>query len=178
MRGSWGSGRATAPARGGGFAGPLGVAVDPVSGEVYVSSASTGTTGKSGLPPAPTPAELDDKLATAFGLPSAKACFSRRAFKIHIQQPPGYPKVVSAEVFLGTRRIRSLSKKGLTNLVVLTGLPKGTFRIRIAARTATGSTLTGSTLTGTRTYHTCRSKPLKFRRPPPGFSQDLAVSHA
>jgi hypothetical protein len=39
--------------------------------------------------------------------------------------------------------------------VVLTELPYGTFTIRIVARTATGTTLKG-----TRTYHTCRSKPI------------------
>jgi alpha-tubulin suppressor-like RCC1 family protein len=60
------------------------------------SSTSTGTTGKSSSPPPPSAAELAEKLATAFGLPSAKMCFSHRAFKIHIQQPPGYPKIVSA----------------------------------------------------------------------------------
>jgi DNA-binding beta-propeller fold protein YncE len=100
-------------------------------------------------------AQLEEHLATAFGLPSAKLCYSKRSFKIHIQQPPGYPKVVSAEVFLGHKRERSLNKKGLTDQVVLTQLPYGTFTIRIVARTATGTTLKG-----TRTYHTCRSKPI------------------
>jgi len=43
----------------------------------------------------------------------------------------------------------------------LSGLPYGTFTIKIVART-----VKGTTLTGTRTYHTCRAKPLKNRRPP------------
>jgi hypothetical protein len=58
-------------------------------------------------------------------------------------------------VFLGKKRERSLNKKGLTDQVVLTQLPHGTFTIRIVARTATGTTLMG-----TRTYHTCRPKPI------------------
>ncbi len=134
------------------------------SGSSTGSSASTGTTGKATadlVPPGPTPAQFEEKLATAFGLPSAKACYSKRAFKIHIQQPPGYPKVVSAEVFLGKQRERSLNKKGLTDQVVLTQLPYGTFTIRIVA-----TTVDHTKLTGTRTYHTCRAKPLKSRRPP------------
>ena len=64
-------------------------------------------------------------------------------------------------VFLGNHRERSLNKKGLTDQVVLSGLPYGTFTIRIIARTVSGATLTGS-----RTYHTCRAKPIKSRRPP------------
>ena len=124
------------------------------------AGSSSGNSSSSGNnnnqpPSTPTPAELETKLATAFGLPSAKLCYSKRSFKIHIQQPPGYPRVVSAEVFLGTKRERSLNKKGLTDEVVLKQLPYGTFTIRIVART-----VNGTTLTGTRTYHTCRPKPI------------------
>jgi hypothetical protein len=119
------------------------------------SSSSSSGTGSQALP-APTQAQVEERLATAFGLPSAKLCYSKRSFKIHIQQPPGYPRVVSAEVFLGKHRERSLNKRGLTDQVVLTGLPYGTFTIRIVARTAARTTLTGS-----RTYHTCRAKPIK-----------------
>ncbi len=100
-------------------------------------------------------AEIEAALASAFGLPAARACYSRRAFAIHIRQPRGYPRVVSAKVFLGRRRERTLDKRGLADEVVLRGLPRGRFTIRIVARTANGKTLTG-----TRTYHTCRSKPL------------------
>jgi FG-GAP repeat len=102
-----------------------------------------------------------EKLATELGLPSSKACYSKRTFKIHIQQPHGYPKVVSAEVFLGAKRERSLNKHGLADQVVLTGLPYGTFTIKIVAKT-----VKGTTLTGTRTYHTCRAKPIRTHRHP------------
>jgi FG-GAP repeat len=115
--------------------------------------------GRPSEPSAHSAAQLEAALATAFGLPAATACYSRRSFEIHIHQPHGYPKIVSAEVFLGGHRERSLSKKGLAEEVVLTKLPYGTFTIRIVARTATGTALTG-----TRTYHTCRSKPLKGHR--------------
>jgi len=129
------------------------------SGQGGATSTSTGGssgggTGKPGSPP-PTAAQIEAALATAFGLPSAKLCYSKRSFKIHIQQPHGYPKVVSAEVFLGKKRERSLNKKGLTDEVVLKQLPYGTFTIRIVART-----VEGTLLTGTRTYHTCRPKPI------------------
>jgi hypothetical protein len=132
------------------------------SGTSSSASSSTGSSsGKSSEPSDHSAAQLEAALATAFGLPSAKACYSRRSFKIHIQQPHGYPKVVSAEVFLGKKRERSLNKKGLTDQVVLTQLPYGTFTIRIAA-----TTVAHTKLTGTRTYHTCRAKPIKSRRPP------------
>ncbi len=124
------------------------------SGSSSGNSSSSGGTGNQSPPPL-TPAQLEERLATAFGLPSSKLCYSKRSFKIHIQQPHGYPRVVSAKVFLGKKRERSLNKKGLTDQVVLTQLPYGTFTIRIVARTATGTTLTG-----TRTYHTCRPKPI------------------
>jgi len=135
----------------------------PPSGNVSTATgagSSTGSSSSSGSknnqpPPPPSAAQLEEHLATAFGLPSAKLCYSKRSFKIHIQQPPGYPKVISAEVFLGKKRERSLNKKGLTDQVVLTQLPYGTFTIRILART-----VKGTTLTGTRTYHTCRPKPI------------------
>jgi len=117
------------------------------------SSSSTGS--NPGWLTPPSAAQLEAALATAFGLPSAKLCYSRRSFKIHIQQPPGYPRIVSAEVFLGKKRERSLNKKGLTDEVVLKQLPYGTFTIRIVAHT-----VKGTTLTGTRTYHTCRPKPI------------------
>jgi len=132
------------------------------SGTSSSASSSTGSSsGKSSEPSDHSAAQLEAALATAFGLPSAKACYSRRSFKIHIQQPHGYPKVVSAEVFLGKKRERSLNKKGLTDQVVLTQLPYGTFTIRIVA-----TTVAHTKLTGTRTYHTCRAKPIKSRRPP------------
>jgi YVTN family beta-propeller protein len=123
-------------------------------------TAPASVTAITSSPPKPTAAEVEAALATAFGLPAAKACYSRRAFEIHIHQPRGYPRVVSAEVFLGKRRERTLSKKELTDEVSLVGLPYGTFTIRIVART-----ISGETLTGTRTYHTCRSKPLKGGTP-------------
>jgi FG-GAP repeat len=129
--------------------------VSTAAGASSSGGSTTGAGGNPSSPPAPTAAELEERLATAFGLPSSKLCYSKRSFKIHIQQPHGYPKVVSAEVFLGNKRERSLNKQGLTDEVVLKQLPYGTFTIRIVART-----VKGTTLTGTRTYHTCRPKPI------------------
>jgi hypothetical protein len=133
---------------------------------VVAGSAPHSSPQPSGPPAKSTPArarsagEIEAALATAFGLPPARACYSRRAFAIHIRQPHGYPRIVSAEVFLDKWRERTLGKKGLVDKVVLRGLPRGTFTIRIVART-----VTGQTLAGTRTYHTCRSKLLKGGAP-------------
>jgi hypothetical protein len=123
------------------------------------SIGSTGTAVADLTPGRLTNAEREEKLATALGLPSAKACYSKRSLKIHIQQPPGYPKVVSAEVYLNGKKERTLSKKDLVNQVVLTRLPDGTFTIKIVAKTTNGTTITG-----TRTYHTCRTKPMHHHR--------------
>jgi hypothetical protein len=83
---------------GGGITPP--VAVTGTNSPVGSTSSLPTTTG----PPSSkaTMAQLEAALATAFGLPSGKACYSRRAFEIHIRQPHGYPKIVSAEVFLGS----------------------------------------------------------------------------
>lgn len=114
---------------------------------------ATPSPGSKPAPPAkPSAAEAEAALAVAFGLPSARACYSSRAFALRIQQPHGYPHVVSAEVFLGKRRVRTLTTRSLHEKVVLHGLPKGAFTIRIVARTSSGKTLVG-----TRTYHTCRA---------------------
>lgn len=115
---------------------------------------STGESGKSSSASGASGAEDSaNAVAGALGLSSAKACFSRRTFDIHIHQPRGYPRVVSAEVFLGKQGERTLSAKRITVQIVLRGVPSGAFTIRIVART-----VSGGTLTGTRTYHTCKGR--------------------
>jgi alpha-tubulin suppressor-like RCC1 family protein len=95
-------------------------------------------------------------LATALGLPPAKACFSHRSFAIHVHQPAGYPKILSAEVFLGHKREGTVKGKRIASEVDLRGLPAGTFTILIVAHLQGGQTITG-----TRTYHTCAKHRLK-----------------
>jgi hypothetical protein len=146
-------------------AGATTVVISPYSFETLGSFTLTLTNGSlpSGAPgpaapprpePAPRPRKIGPGigLATALGLPAAKECYSRRAFAIHVRQPHGYARIVSAEVFLGSRHERTLNKKGLSREVVLHGLPRGKFTIRIVARTTSGRTLTA-----TRTYRTCPS---------------------
>jgi alpha-tubulin suppressor-like RCC1 family protein len=95
-------------------------------------------------------------LATALGLPPAKACFSHRSFAIHVHQPAGYPKILSAEVLLGHKREGTVRGKRISSQVDLRGVPAGTFTILIRAHLANGQTITG-----TRTYHTCAKHRLK-----------------
>jgi hypothetical protein len=78
------------------------------------------------------------------------ACASRRAFIIHIRRQHG-TTLRSATVFLNGRKIRTVKGAGhLAAGIRLTGLPKGTFRVKITAVTSSGKALHGA-----RTYHTC-----------------------
>lgn len=95
-------------------------------------------------PPTGTPGSL--------GLPAARTCKSRRSFKIRARAPRGQ-KLRSARVFVNGKRVRTLRGKSLRAAVNLRGLPKGTVRVRIVARTTRGRTVTA-----TRTYRTCAPK--------------------
>jgi hypothetical protein len=57
---------------------------------------------------------------------------------------------VSAVVKVAGKRVKTIARKRISAPVNLTGLPKGTFRVSIVAKTSDGRTVTG-----TRTYHTC-----------------------
>lgn len=87
--------------------------------------------------------------------PKPHQCKSRRDFKIHIQNVKRL-KVVSAVVYVNKRRERAVKGKALHAAIDLHGLPKGTFKVKIVARTASGRRLVG-----VRIYHTCVA-----RRPP------------
>jgi hypothetical protein len=92
--------------------------------------------------------------------PSAKACVSRRSFTIHIRKIDGldYRQVV---VYVAGHRVKVLKGHGISAVVDLRGLPRGTYVVKITVLT-TG----GTKLTGTRVYHTCRAHPLHPRRKP------------
>jgi hypothetical protein len=79
------------------------------------------------------------------GLPATRRCASRRNFAIRLRG-----KLRSARVYVDGRRVRVLSGRRLRARVDLRNLPKGTFKVRIVARTRTGSTITE-----TRSYRTC-----------------------
>jgi hypothetical protein len=98
------------------------------------------------------------KAATPLPTPVASKphqCKSRRDFKIHIQHVRRL-KIVSAVVYVNKRRERALRGRALHAAINLRGLPKGTFTVKIVARTASGKRLVGA-----RIYHTCVG-----RRPP------------
>jgi len=80
------------------------------------------------------------------------SCKSRRGFNIRLARPNG-EKLRSATVFVNNRKVRTVRGKRLTAPVRLVGLPKGTYKVRIRAVTASGRVVTS-----TRTYRTCAKK--------------------
>ena len=87
--------------------------------------------------------------APGLGLPSTRRCASRRSFPIRLRAPRGV-RLRSATVTVDGRRVRVLRGRRLTAQVNLRGLPKGTVRVRVVARTTTGRVVRE-----TRTYRTC-----------------------
>ena len=85
-------------------------------------------------------------------LPSAKACISRRHFRIRLARPSLDP-LVAATVTVNGKRVASVRGARLTARVDLRGLPRGTVRLAVAARTRTGRTLVAA-----RIHHTCASR--------------------
>ena len=79
-------------------------------------------------------------------------CVSRRNFRIRVKRPSGQT-VKRATVFVNGKRVKVLRGRRLTAPVKLTGLPKGTFRVRV--RVVTNK---GRVISSTRTYHTCANK--------------------
>lgn len=93
-----------------------------------------------GVYPQPSGAPAD------LGLP--RACVSRRRFTIRL--PRG---LRSATVTLDGRRVQTLRGKRLRSVIDLRGLPRGTFRVRVTART-----MRGRRVVQERTYRTCRAR--------------------
>jgi hypothetical protein len=80
-------------------------------------------------------------------------CLSRRDFIIHVREPKGDP-FVKLRVFVGTRVFKTVRDGQYIKATIdLRGLPKGTYTVKIRARTAAGFLVKGS-----RTYHTCVPK--------------------
>ncbi len=101
-------------------------------------------------PVAPRPRPIS--AATAFALPSAKRCVSRRSFKIRIRKIKGVT-FVRATVLVNGKRVKTLTGKRLSAPVNLKGLPKGRFTVKITANAKDGRTVSG-----TRRYRTCTPK--------------------
>ena len=85
-------------------------------------------------------------------LPSAKACVSRRGFRIRLVRPKS-TTLVSAVVLVNGRSAKTVKGARLTAPINLAGLPKGRFTVKITATTADGRKVSGS-----RKYRTCAPK--------------------
>ncbi len=88
------------------------------------------------------------------GLPVLHTCLSKRHFVIHIRRYPGIT-YVEAIVFLNRHEVGVVGSKGgqFSAPINLSGLPAGTFPVKI-----TVITTAGSIISGTRTYHTCHTR--------------------
>lgn len=79
-----------------------------------------------------------------------RRCASRRRFTIRVREPRGV-RLRSARVYVAGRRVKVRRSHGrLRARVNLRGRPKGTFRVRVVAKTRSGRTIRGS-----RRYRTC-----------------------
>jgi len=85
-------------------------------------------------------------------LPSAKACVSRRGFRIRLVRPKS-TALVSAVVLVNGKSVKTVKRSRITAPIVLAGLPKGRFTVKITATTEDGRKITG-----TRKYRTCTPK--------------------
>jgi hypothetical protein len=100
------------------------------------------------LPPQPTPT-----FQRVVGLPKeTRKCRSRRNFRIRLRAPKADP-LVRATVHVNGKRVKVLSGSRVTAPVDLRGLPKGRYKVKIAA-----TTTSGRVIQGTRRYRTCAPK--------------------
>jgi len=108
--------------------------------------------------PAPTPVQIllqstPSQVATAFGLPSARKCLSRRNFAIRVKAPKGV-KIKTARVLVNGRAVKVRRSGSIyTARVDLRGLPKGVFTVKIRITISKGRRVDGQ-----RRYRTCLPK--------------------
>jgi len=88
----------------------------------------------------------------ANGLPSTRACVSRRTFTIHPRAPRGQT-LRSARVFVNGKLVASPRGRHLHATIDLRGLPKGSPRVTLVLRTRSGRTYVR-----TRIYRTCAAR--------------------
>lgn len=104
-------------------------------------------------PPATAPAKPATLVASrVFVLPSAKACISRRAFRIRLRVPVGVT-AKTATVLVNGKRTKLIKGARLTAPIDLRGLPKGKVTVKITLTTTDGRSVTSA-----RTYRTCVAK--------------------
>lgn len=125
------------PAAGGGGGAPAAPAAP---------AAPPATAPRSTPPAAPKKARAADVIA----LPAAKRCVSRRRLTLTLRAPRG-GRIVSASVRVGRAKAKRLAGAKLRGAAVsLRGLPRGTVKVSVTAKLASGETLTL-----TRSYKTC-----------------------
>jgi hypothetical protein len=127
----------------------------PVVGPPTPRPPSTPSDPQPSVPPSPsTPSAALPavKVASVVTFPSAKACVSRRSFRIRLRSPKG-GKLKEAVVSLNGKRVQVVKGKRLTAPVDLRGLPKGRFTVKIAV-----TLVDGRKVSGTRRYRTCAPK--------------------
>lgn len=86
------------------------------------------------------------------GLPSARRCVSRRAFRIRIRRRRGRV-YTTVQVFLNGRQVLVRRGARITAPINLRGLPRGRYTVRIVVVTTTGEVIAG-----TRRYRTCERR--------------------
>ena len=121
-------------------------AVDP-----GMPAGAPGPAGPQGPADAPGAPAADAPRGAVLGA-QFRSCVSRRHFTIRIRQRKG-AHIVKATVILRGKAVKTVKGKRVTAPIVLRGLPKGAFTLRIRAVTTQGKVLNG-----TRTYHTCTAK--------------------
>jgi hypothetical protein len=102
-------------------------------------------------PPTPGAAPKQVPITQIATLPSARACVSRRHFRIHLRNHGLHP--LKATVFVNGTAVKVIKGRHLAADIDLRGLPKGRVKVRL-----TISYRGGKTLTGVRTYHTCTAR--------------------
>ncbi len=129
------------------------------TGTATSSSSSTATSGATATTTSATAAQgvQGATVVTPKPTPQPVACVSRRLFVLHVQNVKRLD-IVSAVIYVDGREVRATSRD-LSAPVDLRGLPKGTFVVRIVAKTASGRTVTGR-----RTYHTCHHPKLSAHK--------------
>jgi hypothetical protein len=132
------------------------------TGEEPVTPTPTATPAAPSPTPAPTPQQdvRDDNANSASAdsllrLPSSKRCLSARKFTIHLVKKKG-TTIKSAVVYVnGKTKVKVKGKKKLRAAINLRGLPAGKVKVKIVL-----TTTKSKKLVSTRTYKTCKAKPL------------------
>jgi|GEM_PF-2172774 len=108
--------------------------------------------------PAPVAAAASPlRAADLIALPAARACVSRRSFRIRLRQPRGVT-IAKAVVTVDGKVVRTVAGRRLTAPVDLRGLPRGRFTVAIAVTTSTGAVLRDR-----RAYRTCAARRTRRR---------------